>query len=239
MLFNTMSYCCGSGQDEVNFVCVVLCFGSVLTAVLITHHCCAHCWAVLTQCQSWLSFPLCLPPPLQLAGWGWERIWEGTQLRQLIPSTQRDISYNFMLSHKTWDRWSRMLRGLASKMAVAQKHWLGDDEWLPLHHLFFLFPSLVNLSLSWPVSFLLLLLLFFLLSFWKRGVSEYFCLCLVAVRGKATPHNSVCTQHVDWSNTASVSNLISSLSGGFIQAASSPDLYLLLVPLFTHHLCWV
>jgi len=234
-----MSYCCGSGQDEVNFVCVVLCFGSVLTAVLITHHCCAPCWAVLTQCQSWLSFPLCLPPPLQLAGWGWERIWEGTQLRQLIPSTQRDIPYNFMLRHKNWDRWSRMLRGLASKMAVAQKLWLGDDEWLPLHHLFFLFPSLVNLSLSWPVSFLLLLLLFFLLSFWKRGVSEYFCLCLVAVQGKATPHNSVCTQHVDWSNTASVSNLISSLSGGFIQAASSPDLYLLLVPLFTHHLCWV
>lgn len=31
---------------------------------------------------------------------------------------------------------------------------VGGGEWLPVHHLFFLFPSLAKLFLSWPTSFL-------------------------------------------------------------------------------------
>lgn len=91
--------------------CMMLCFGCVPEAVLITDPCCNYCWALLTRCQGLLFRML----PAQQAGWGCVWGWGRTQLRELTQTVpKRDPrSHNITLSKKTggavggWVQYSR------------------------------------------------------------------------------------------------------------------------------------
>ena len=75
----------------------VLCFGLVAQTALITPQHFGHSLRVLAQHQ---DFPHTFCPPLasSIVDWRWARSWEGTQLRQLTQTDQRDIPYNMTCS---------------------------------------------------------------------------------------------------------------------------------------------
>jgi len=153
--------------------CVVLCFGFVTKAVLITCQRFGYCWTVLTKSQGFHCFSLCTSRPPRPSPVS--RLRVGKKLgrrhsRDTWPRVTKRLSCTTMLS-EDWEGSVVFQVSYCSETELER-----GGEWLPLHHFgFFSALSLIKLSLSWAMRFLSFLTSAFSLPHpaRRRGVSEW------------------------------------------------------------------